>query len=65
MGTELQKRSIPPRLTFRRLYADGRATALLTLPDGQWKIEVFASLDHAMQFAKENGYEITNSPERE
>jgi hypothetical protein len=52
---------IPPRLTFRNQYRDGRVTCMISFPDGGWKVEVFASVDHAIQFCKENSIEIDSS----
>lgn len=49
---------IKPRLTIRFRYPDGRCSTLLTWPDGEWKVEIFASDDHAIAFANENQMEV-------
>lgn len=40
-------------LTLRFKYPDGRLSALITI-DNDWKIEVFASVEAARQFAHDN-----------
>lgn len=47
-----------PRLTFRTLYRDGRVSCLLTLPDGNWKVEIFGSRGAAENFAIQNGFDL-------
>jgi hypothetical protein len=54
-----------PELTIRTVYPDGRVTGKVVWPDGEWKIEVFASLEHAQQFASENNLAYNYVPERE
>jgi hypothetical protein len=45
-------------LTFRNLYEDGRCVTMLNWPDGQWKVEIFGSTDAAMDWAKDNNFEV-------
>jgi hypothetical protein len=65
MAKEGQKVIILPTLTFRSIFRDGRCTAMLAKSDGTWKVEVFATVEHAFQFARENGYAVTNRQERQ
>jgi hypothetical protein len=55
--------NLAPELVIRAQYADGRVTGKIQWPDGEWKIEVFASLEHAEQFAKENNLAFNYVPE--
>jgi hypothetical protein len=50
--------TIPPKLTIRYDIPDGRCSTMITWPDGEWKVEIFASMEHALQFAKENHMEV-------
>jgi len=45
---------IPPRLHIRYKLVDGRVSALIVWPDGEWKVEIFASVEHVFQFAARN-----------
>lgn len=47
-------------LRFREIYADGRVITIIASEDGEWKIEIFASVDHATKFAREHGIQILN-----
>jgi hypothetical protein len=47
-----------PTLTFRNLYADGRCVVVLAYPGGEWKVEVFSNVDAAMDFARDNNFEV-------
>jgi hypothetical protein len=42
---------IHPRLHIRYKLADGRCNCLIVWPDGEWKVEVFASEQHVRHFA--------------
>ncbi len=50
-----------PRLVIRSEYRDGRVNTLITWPDGEWKVEIFASELHARQFAMENNMEVIDA----
>jgi hypothetical protein len=58
MAQENRNEHIPPRLHFRFSYEDGRVNALCVWPDGEWKVEIFASKEHALKFAKQHNMEI-------
>lgn len=55
--------TITPILRLREVDADGRCVGLITVPNGMWKMEVFASTDHARQFAADNGMIFIDAPE--
>jgi hypothetical protein len=48
---ESLERDIHPRLHIRYKLIDGRCSCLVVWPDGEWKVEVFASEQHVRQFA--------------
>lgn len=49
---------IHPKLHIRFKLTDGRCSTLVVWPDGEWKVEIFASLEHAQQFAINNDMEV-------
>ncbi len=53
-----QHDSIPPRLHIRYKLADGRCSCLVVWPDGEWKVEIFPSVDHVMLFVKHHNMEL-------
>ena len=58
-------RMIPSRLHVRYCAEDGRCSTLLAWSDGEWKVEIFASIDHAEEFAKENHMEVIRHDKEE
>lgn len=54
-----------PKLVFRMLYRDGRLSTLITWPNGEWKVEIFASEAHAREFAKLNSMVIEDVREND
>jgi hypothetical protein len=56
---------IPNRLHIRFLFPDGRASTLCCWADGEWKVEIFGSIEHAEKFAKENNMEIVRHDDLE
>lgn len=58
MEKEDQGNSIPPKLHIRFKLVDGRVSTLCVWPDGEWKVEIFASKAHAELFAKANSMEV-------
>jgi hypothetical protein len=70
MPSEEVQLDIPPRLHIRYILPDGRCSTLIVWPDGDWKVEVFASKDHILKFVEQYPtMEIIDhgdtSPERE
>lgn len=60
MEKEDQDKTTSPiqgKVTIRYVHPDGRANALITWPNGFWKVEVFATAQHAEQFAVDNDME--------
>jgi len=61
-GSVLEKEhhvsSISPKLHIRFKASDGRVNTLITWPDGLWKVEIFASEEHAREFAKKHNMEV-------
>ena len=59
----------PPALTpvsklhVRYCNEDGRCSTLIAWDDGEWKVEIFASVEHAIKFAKENKLEVIRHDE--
>lgn len=53
--------SIRGRLTVRFGYGDGRISTLITWPDGEWKVEIFANIEHALTFAETNELELDDA----
>jgi len=51
---------IPNRIFLRYTYPDGRTSTLVVWVDGEWKVEIFASEDHARQFAALNSMEVND-----
>ena len=60
MDEEDQRPDIPLTLRFREVYDDGRVVTLITFDGRGWKVEVFANIDSAISFAKENGIQVIN-----
>ena len=58
MEKEDQESITIPKLHIRYELVDGRVSALCVWPDGEWKVEIFASRGHAMAFAKANSMEV-------
>lgn len=44
---------------IRYIHLDGRANALITYPNGMWKVEIFASEQHAAEFADQSNMDLT------
>ena len=65
MEKESQDSSMPRRLVIRFKFPDGRVTALCVWPDGEWKVEVFATVEHAQKFARDNSMEYVEVEEPE
>jgi hypothetical protein len=47
------------RMFIRSIFPDGRCTVLCAWKDGEWKVEVFASEAHALNFADQHNMEVT------
>ena len=58
MDEEDQSQDTLQTLRFRELYDDGRVVTVITTEKGGWKVEVFASIEHAQQFAQEHGLQV-------
>lgn len=52
------KTTIRPEVTVQVEYPDGRVKALITWPDGEWKVDIFPNMAHVTQFAKDNDMEM-------
>ena len=46
---------------IRYIHLDGRANALITYPNGMWKVEIFANMEHALTFAETNELELSDA----
>ena len=52
---------IRPTLVILSNYRAGPVKTRITLPDGTWKIEIFASEEHAEAFARANNMEVSDA----
>ena len=50
--------TLRPEITTQVEFPDGRVKTLITWPDGEWKVEIFPSADHATKFAKDNDMDM-------
>ena len=49
------------RVTIQGGMPDGRLVVLVVWPDGEWKTEVFPSMEHLVSFAKANNLEVRDA----
>jgi hypothetical protein len=67
MAKEDQSKTTDPLLNIRGVltvrfgYPDGRISTLITWPDGEWKVEIFANIEHALGFAEKNELELSDA----
>jgi hypothetical protein len=54
----MKSKVIPNRLHIRYKLIDGRCSCLVVWGDGEWKVEVFPSIDHVNQFAAQHKMEV-------
>jgi hypothetical protein len=60
MGKASRDNGIRRKLHIRFKLRDGRVNTLIVWEDGEWKVEIFASQEHAEQFAKFNKMEVVS-----
>jgi hypothetical protein len=65
MAKDDQGNAIPDRMHIRFCLRDGRTNTLLAWSDGEWKVEIFGSKEHAIRFAKAHNMEVIDHDDSE